>query len=68
DPDGGLNLGSVVIITQPSHGTALNLVNGSIRYTHDGSDATSDSYTHKIRDFAGELSNEATVTITVSPV
>jgi hypothetical protein len=68
DPDGGLNLGSVVIITQPSHGTALNLVNGSIRYTHDGSDATSDSFTYKIRDFAGELSNEATVTITVSPV
>jgi hypothetical protein len=68
DPDGGLNLGSVVIITQPSHGTALNLGNGSIRYTHDGSDATSDSFTYKIRDFAGELSNEATVTITVSPV
>ena len=68
DPDGGLNLGSVVIITQPSHGTALNLGNGSIRYNHDGSDATSDSFTYKIRDFAGELSNEATVTITVSPV
>jgi len=68
DPDGGLNLGSVVILTQPSHGTALNLGNGSIRYTHDGSDATSDSFTYKIRDFAGELSNEATVTITVSPV
>ncbi|MEK0424627.1 MAG: hypothetical protein RJB11_718 [Planctomycetota bacterium] len=68
DPDGGLNLGSVIIITQPTHGNVLNLGNGSIRYTHDGSDATSDSFTYKIRDFAGELSNEATVTITVSPV
>jgi hypothetical protein len=68
DPDGGLNLGSVVIIAPPSHGTVLNLGNGSIRYTHDGSEATSDSFTYKIRDFAGELSNEATVTVTVSPV
>ncbi|MFM8213334.1 MAG: Ig-like domain-containing protein, partial [Pirellula sp.] len=68
DPDGGLNLGSVVIITQPSHGSVLNLGNGSIRYTHDGSEATSDSFTYKIRDFAGELSNEATVSITVAPI
>ena len=68
DPDGGLNLGSVVIITPPSHGTAVNLGNGSIRYTHNGSEATSDSFTYKIRDFGGELSNEATVTITVVPI
>ena len=68
DPDGGLNLGSVVIITQPTHGTLVNLGNGSVRYTHDGSEATEDSFTYKIRDFAGELSNEATVTITVTPV
>ncbi|MFN9346362.1 MAG: beta strand repeat-containing protein [Planctomycetota bacterium] len=68
DPDGGLNLGSVVIVTLPSHGTALNLGNGSIRYTHDGSEATSDSFTYQIRDFAGELSNVATVSITVTPV
>jgi lipopolysaccharide export system protein LptA len=68
DPDGGLNLGSVVIITQPSNGTVTSLGNGSVRYTHDGSSATSDSFTYKIRDFAGELSNEATVTITVSPI
>jgi uncharacterized linocin/CFP29 family protein len=68
DPDGGLNLGSVVIITPPSHGTAVNLGNGSIRYTHNGSEATSDSFTYKIRDFGGELSNEATVTITVAAI
>ena len=68
DPDGGLNLGSVVIVTLPSHGTVLNLGNGSIRYTHDGSEATSDSFTYQIRDFAGELSNVATVSITVTPV
>ena len=68
DPDGGLNLGSVVIVTLPLHGTVLNLGNGSIRYTHDGSEATSDSFTYQIRDFAGELSNVATVSITVTPV
>ena len=68
DPDGGLNLGSVVIVRAPSNGTAVVLASGSIRYTHDGSAATSDSFTYKIRDFAGELSNEATVTLTVLPI
>ena len=68
DPDGGLNLGSVVIVQAPSNGTAVVLASGSIRYTHDGSAATSDSFTYKIRDFAGELSNEATVTVTVLPI
>jgi len=68
DPDGGLNLGSVVIVSQPTHGTVTNLGNGSVRYKHDGSDSTSDSFTYKIRDFAGELSNEATVSITISPI
>jgi hypothetical protein len=68
DPDGGLNLGSVVIVRAPSNGTALVLASGSIRYTHNGSEATSDSFTYKIRDFAGELSNEATVTVTVLPI
>jgi len=68
DLDGGLNLGSVVIISPPTHGTAVVLGSGSIRYTHNGSDATSDSFTYKIRDFAGELSNAATVTITLVPI
>ena len=68
DPDGGLNLGSVVIVRAPSNGTAVVLASGSIRYTHNGSAATSDSFTYKIRDFAGELSNEATVTLTVLPI
>jgi uncharacterized linocin/CFP29 family protein len=68
DPDGGLNLGSVVIISPPTNGTAVVLGSGSIRYTHNGSDATSDSFTYKIRDFAGELSNAATVTITLVPI
>jgi hypothetical protein len=68
DPDGGLNLGSVVIVRAPSNGTALVLASGSIRYTHNGSEASSDSFTYKIRDFAGELSNEATVTVTVLPI
>jgi hypothetical protein len=46
----------------------LVLASGSIRYTHNGSEATSDSFTYRIRDFAGELSNEATVTVTVLPI
>ena len=68
DPDGGLNEGSLVILQQPSHGNVLDLGDGSVRYTHNGSDNLEDSFTYKIRDFAGALSNEATVTIQVVPV
>ena len=67
DPDGGLNLGSIVIKTPPTNGTVSVIGDGTIRYTHNGGSSTTDSFTYQIRDFAGLLSNEASVSINVVP-
>ena len=67
DPDGGLNLGSIVIKTPPTNGTVSVIGDGTIRYTHGGGTSTTDSFTYQIRDFAGLLSNEALVSITIEP-
>jgi len=67
DPDGGLNLGSIVIKTPPTNGSVSVIGDGTIRYTHNGGSSTTDSFTYQIRDFAGLLSNEASVSINVVP-
>ena len=67
DPDGGLNLGSIVIKTPPTNGSVSVIGDGTIRYTHNGGSSTTDSFTYQIRDFAGLLSNEASVSINVIP-
>jgi hypothetical protein len=66
DPDGDSL--SAVLVSGPVHASTFALnPNGSFNYTHDGSAATSDSFTYKAND--GSLdSNVATVTITISPV
>ncbi|MFN9626739.1 MAG: beta strand repeat-containing protein, partial [Planctomycetota bacterium] len=64
----GLDLASIVIGTQPSHGTLTVQTDGKVSYVHDGSEATSDVFTYRIRDKAGELSNEATVSLTITLV
>lgn len=57
---------TVFIKTQPTYGTATLNADGTIRYTHNGSSNTTDSFTYYIND--GELdSNIATVTITIAP-
>lgn len=57
---------SVIIDTQPAHGTATLRPDGKIRYTHNGSNTLLDSFTYHIND--GELdSNIATVTVKIGP-
>lgn len=57
---------SVIIDTQPAYGTATLRPDGKIRYTHNGSNTLSDSFTYHIND--GELdSNIATVTVKIGP-
>jgi len=57
---------SVIINTQPAHGTATLRPDGKIRYTHNGTNTLSDSFTYHIND--GELdSNIATVTVKIGP-
>jgi len=64
DPEGsGL---TAVLKTGPSNGAAFALnADGSFTYTHDGSQTDSDSFTYQAKDTGGELSNVATVSITV---
>lgn len=68
DSDGTLDLTSIVITQQPTHGTLVVNTDGTVKYTHDGTETTSDSFKYTIKDNVGVASNEATVTITVTAV
>ncbi len=75
DGDGTLDLGSVIIVTQPTKGTvSVNTEVGSpdfgkVTYTPTSSsytESSTDFFTYKIKDNQGDFSNEATVNITVT--
>lgn len=68
DADGTINLTSIVIVTQPTNGTVVVNNDGTVTYTHNGSETTSDSFTYNIKDNNGLVSNNATVTLTITPV
>ena len=60
---------TITILTQPSYGTLTfnNDTNKTYRYTHNGSEDHTDSFTYKISDGYAE-SNTATLNISVTPV
>ncbi|MDH3617441.1 MAG: Ig-like domain-containing protein [Nitrosopumilus sp.] len=65
--DGILDLSSITITQAPSN--ELSLIengDGTLSYTHDGTDTISDSFKYTINDNEGETSNEATVSITIT--
>ena len=68
DNDDGLDLTSISIVSGPANGTitAIN-PDGTVSYTHNGSETTSDSFTYTIRDLTGATSNTATVSLTITP-
>jgi hypothetical protein len=68
DVDGTINLTSIVITTQPTNGAVVVNANGTVTYTHNGSETTSDSFAYTIKDNTGATSNVATVAITVTAV
>jgi large repetitive protein len=68
DADGTLNLASLVITQNPANGSATVNANGTVSYTHNGSETTSDSFRYTIKDNTGAVSGTATVAITVLPV
>ena len=65
DVDDGLDLTSIMIVTSPLHGTLTVNGDGTVTYAHDGIETTSDSYTYNIKDASGQISNDATVSITI---
>ena len=71
DNDGTLNLASLTVNTQPTEGTVQVNSDGTITYNHTGSITGTDSFTYTVEDDDGELSNVATVNLTIeegSPV
>lgn len=61
----GLNLGSVVIVTNPAHGTVENKNDGTVLYTPSNGYYGNDEFTYTIRDYNGFVSNVAKVNIHV---
>lgn len=63
DPEGGVL--TVVLGPPPANGTATVNPDGTVAYTHDGSNTLTDSFTYQAKDAGANASNTATVTITV---
>ncbi len=61
-----LNTTSVVIVSAPKEGTATVDASGTISYLNTGTAATTDTLTYTVANAAGQISNEATVTIMVT--
>ncbi len=68
DADNALDLTSIAIISGPTNGTITSInTNGTVDYTHNGSETIADSFTYTINDVAGATSNTATVNLTITP-
>jgi len=52
--------------SQPSNGTVTLNADGTFVYIHNGTNSPSDSFTYQAKDSSGELSNIATVTLTIN--
>ena len=58
---------SVTNVSLATNGTVVNNNNGTVTYTHDGSETTSDSFTYTINDGTVD-SSVATVNVTVTAI
>lgn len=68
DPDNALDLTSIQIVSGPANGSVVVNGDGTVTYTHDGSETLADSFTYTLRDASGAVSNAATVALSVTPV
>lgn len=68
DADLNLNASSVAIVTQGLNGTASGNGDGTVTYTPNANFNGGDSFTYNIRDDANNVSNTATVTVTVNAI
>lgn len=67
DTDADLPFDSLTVtpMSSPTHGTLTLSPNGSFYYTHDGTKSATDSFTYKVTDAVGHISNTATVNISI---
>ena len=68
DIENNLDLASIVIITAPANGSLVVNADGTVDYTHDGSETTADTFSYTISDINGAISNIASVSIVINPV
>jgi VCBS repeat-containing protein len=61
-----LDLTSISIVQTPTSGTAVANSDGTVTYTNNGNSATSDGFQYTIKDQSGNVSNAASVSITVN--
>ncbi|WP_010605258.1 Ig-like domain-containing protein [Pseudoalteromonas maricaloris] len=67
DPENNMVASSVTIKTQPTKGQ-LSVTNGVVTFTPTANENGSDSFTYTVKDSTLAESNEATVSITITPV
>ena len=61
DADDGLDFTSINIVTGPSNGSIVVNADGTVDYTHDGSETISDSFTYTIDDLAAAIAQGTTL-------
>ncbi|MDR4504663.1 MAG: alkaline phosphatase [Candidatus Scalindua sp.] len=66
DPDGTIDPATVVVRSNPAHGTAVARVDGTVNYTPLTGYTGQDTFTYTVNDTLGATSNVAAVTITVN--
>ena len=68
DIDNAIDLSSIVITIPPLNGSLIINGDGTVTYTHDGSETISDSFSYTIADISGAVSNIATASLIINPV
>ena len=68
DSETGVDPATLVFTTAPANGTVTLLPSGEVRYQHDGTETTTDSYQYTVTDADGAVSNVATVSVAITPV
>ncbi|MDG2136723.1 MAG: retention module-containing protein, partial [Luminiphilus sp.] len=66
DPDGDLDVGTVIVVSGPSNGSVQVNADGTIVYTPDADYNGADVFTYTVADSGGLVSNTATVNLQVS--
>ncbi len=67
DSDGSIDTDSINIISDVSHGTLSILSDGNVAYVPNSDFSGSDYFTYTVADDDGNISNIATVNITITP-
>jgi len=66
DVDSLIDPTSIEIVQRPSHGTAMPMLDGTVRYIPDAGYRGVDGFTYRVSDSLGLFSNDATVQLRVN--